>query len=101
MAGIRLTRRAERDLLDIWLSIAVESETSAERMYDRIQARIEILHAFPEAGASREGLAPGARMLVERPYVILYRVVSGGVQIVRVIHGLRDRTAALFDEGLE
>ena len=40
-------------------------------------------------------------MLVERPYVILYRLVSGGIQIVRVIHGVRDRTAALFDKGLE
>ena len=35
-------------------------------------------------------------MLVEAPYLILYRVVPDAVQIVRVIHGARDITAHNF-----
>jgi plasmid stabilization system protein ParE len=40
-------------------------------------------------------------MLVERPYLILYRVIPDGVQIVRVLHGARDIDSALFMEGIE
>ena len=40
-------------------------------------------------------------MLVERPYLILYRVMSDGVQIVRILHGARDIDATIFVEGLK
>jgi plasmid stabilization system protein ParE len=40
-------------------------------------------------------------MLVEPPYLILYRVIADGVQIVRVLHGARDIDSALFAAGLE
>ena len=40
-------------------------------------------------------------MLVEPPYVILYRAVGQDVQIVRVLHGARDIDAALFMAGME
>ena len=40
-------------------------------------------------------------MLVERPYLILYRVSSGNVQIVRVLHGARSIDSALFLQGID
>ena len=42
-----------------------------------------------------------ARVLVEPPYLILYRIVPVGPQIVRVLHGARHIDAALFGEGME
>jgi plasmid stabilization system protein ParE len=39
-------------------------------------------------------------MLVERPYLILYRLVPGGVQVVRVLHGARRIDPPLFSEGV-
>jgi toxin ParE1/3/4 len=60
-----------------------------------------MLRRFPEAGAPRPTLAAGARILVEPPYVILYRVIPEGVQIVRVVHGARHIARALFAECLE
>lgn len=76
---------------------------AADRLYDRIEARICILEAFAKAGPARPDIAPEARRLVERPYVILYRILyrilADGVQIVRVLHGARDIGAALFIEG--
>jgi len=38
-------------------------------------------------------------MLVERPYVILYRIAPDGPQIVRVLHGARMLGRDLFTEG--
>ena len=40
-------------------------------------------------------------MLVEPPYVILYRVIPTGVEIVRVLHGARRIIRGLFAAGLE
>ena len=74
---VRHTARARRDLIDIWLEIAPANPAAAEKLYNRLQARVEILKCFPEAGRLRPDIAPGARVLVESPYVILYRIVPG------------------------
>lgn len=97
----RLSGRARADLLDIWVEVATADPAAADRLYDRIEARVRILETFAEAGAARPDIALEARVLVERPYVILYRILPEGVQIVRVLHGARDIRGALFIEGIE
>jgi toxin ParE1/3/4 len=44
--------------------------------------------ASPARGA--EELAPGIRSFPFGPYIIFYRVVTGAIEIVRVLHGARD-----------
>jgi len=68
---------------------------------NRLEAGVEILKRFPEAGRLRPDIAEGARVLVERPYLILYRIIAGGVHIVRVLHGARNIDSTLFTEGTE
>ena len=98
---MRLSGRARDDLLEIWEGVAAHDLAAADRLYDRLAARVCILEDFVEAGVTRPDIAPGARMLVERPYVILYRVLPDGVQIVRVLHGARHLQGTLFIEGTE
>lgn len=100
MPEVRHTARARRDLLDIWLTIA-ENPTAVDRVYDRLDARVIILARFPEVGPIRPDIAAAARVLVERPYLILYRILPDAVQVVRVLHGARRIGSALFDEGPE
>ena len=101
MPQVRHTARARRDLLDIWLNIAVDNAAAADRVYDRLEARVLLLERFPELGPARPNIADGARVLVESPYLILYRIVPIGPQIVRVVHGARHIDAALFGAGME
>jgi toxin ParE1/3/4 len=72
---------------------------AADRVYDRIETRISLLKDFPEAGVAKPELAPEARMLVERPYLIFYRVTPNFVQVVRVLHGARRIGRSLLNEG--
>src|SRR3546814_3988800 len=51
---IRRTVRAREDLLDIWLHIAQDDPAAADRVFDRIEARIEVLKQFPEAGPPQD-----------------------------------------------
>ena len=95
------TARARADLPGIWLDIAADDPAAADRLYDRLEARLRVLETFAEAGRTRHDIDPAARMLVEPPYLILYRLIPEGVQIVRVLHGARSIDALLFSEGME
>lgn len=99
--AVRHSRRARTDLLQIWLEIAEHNPTAADHLFDRLEARVEILSRFVEAGVARPDIAKEARMLVEGPYLILYRIRSNDVQIVRVLHGARTIGRAEFADGLE
>ena len=101
MSQVRQSAFARADLIQIWVDIALDNQAAADRVYDRLEARVNILERFPEAGMARPDIAKDAMVLVESPYLILYRLVSEGVQIVRVLHGARDIDDSLFSEGIE
>lgn len=96
---VRHTRRARADLLDIWLEIASKNPAVADRLYDRLEARVRVLGDHPEIGTARPDISAETRMLVEGSYVILYRIRADGVQVVRVLHGARDIDQQVFEEG--
>ncbi len=98
---LRHSRRARADLLDIWATVAAESPRAADRLFDRLEARVRVLVTDPQAGMARTDIAPQARMLVLRPYLILYRLIPGGSEVIRVVHGARALDEALFSEGLD
>lgn len=89
-ATVLRTRRARRDLIDIWRHIGRDDPAAADRLLDRIDARCALLAEHPQLGPERADIRPGLRYVVIERYVILYRSVEGGVEIVRVVHGARD-----------
>ncbi len=99
-ARIELARRAEQDLLDIerWLT-AEASPAIAQRILYAIRDKIDTLEEHPELAQEREELGPGRRVLVCRPYVIIYRIYATqtgeAVVILRIAHGARDAIALL------
>jgi toxin ParE1/3/4 len=86
----RLTRRARRDLLEIWSYIAKDSEAAADRFIDLLVHRFHILGSNPYAGRERSELRPGYRSFPVGEYMIFYRVSQNHVSIMDVIHGRRD-----------
>ncbi|MGH6854275.1 MAG: type II toxin-antitoxin system RelE/ParE family toxin [Aestuariivirga sp.] len=87
---VRLSARAEEDLIDIWFAIAADSPANADRFLDRLNERIDSLADFPERGASRPEIGKGVRFLVEGNHLILYRAQVAGVEAVRIVHGARE-----------
>jgi toxin ParE1/3/4 len=51
-----------------------------------------LLRDHPHLGAARKEIAADARVLVAEHWLVLYRLVEGGVQIVRIVDGARDLT---------
>ena len=77
------------DLKDIHEYIAIENKSAAQRTIAVIWEAANCLTSQPHMG--RQGRVPGTRELVVAgtPFIIPYRVVSGEVQVLRVLHGAR------------
>lgn len=90
MVNVRITPRAETDLEEIWLTIALDNPSAADKLLRRIATKLERLAEFPDMGSSRPEIAPSAKILVEGNYLILYEPAGNDIEVVRVIHGARD-----------
>ena len=95
---LRGARLAEEDLIDIWLRIAQDDPAAADRTLDAIDARARRLVDFPRLGPARDDIAPGLRYFPSGSHLILYRIVPGSIEIVRVVHGARDLFALTLSE---
>jgi toxin ParE1/3/4 len=89
---------AERDLLEIHSHIAQDNPAAARRLLDRLEAKVTALAHSPGVGPRRDELQPGCRSLAVGSYVIFYRAIEGGIEVVRVLHGRRDIDAIFADD---
>lgn len=89
MLPIIRTDRADEDLIEIWVGIAIDGPAAADRVLDAIQRRWQQLSFYPYSGVAREDILPGLRCLVAGPYLTLYRIAADGILIIRVLHGRR------------
>ena len=87
MPVFRRTARAEQDLIDIWLYIAQDNVEAADRLLDRIDEAGWLLADNPELGRARPDIAPDFRYFPVGNYLMLYRRVPEGIELVRVVHG--------------
>ncbi len=92
MKRVRYTKLAREDLLDIWVHIASRNTQTADRIYDRIEASCKRLAEHPQLGPARPDISDEARMLVIDRWLALYRLIEDGVQVVRIVDGVRDLT---------
>jgi toxin ParE1/3/4 len=85
----RLRPEAEADIEAILLYIAEDSPRAALRWYDEILERCRKLGDMPSMGRARPEIRPGLRTFPSGNYLILYRQIDEGAEIVRVVHGAR------------
>jgi addiction module RelE/StbE family toxin len=83
------SKAAMRDLFELAVYIAMDSERAAESVEARIHEEAKLLSRFPRGG--RMGRVPGTRERVvgKNPYILAYRIVSGRIRILRVYHSAR------------
>ena len=54
------------------------------------------LAAMPFMWQARFDLAPGLRMFQVGSYLIFFRPIQGGIEVIRVLHGKRNITGRFF-----
>ena len=89
---VKYAPKANSDLRHIWQTIAEHDRDAANRVFDGLNLRASRLSEFPFRGVARSDLGDGARILIERSYIILYRVTEHQVEVIRIVHGAMDLT---------
>lgn len=99
MNRVSFTSYAMQDLGEIYRYIAQDTIEAADKHSQRLQARWRALLDQPRIGTKRDDVEPGLRSVSEGNYVIYYRILSTGIEIVRVLHGSRDANKAFAEAG--
>lgn len=87
----RLSRRAEQDLIDIYLASAeMFGAAQADRYQDALEAAFDLIAEFPQVARARPELTPAVRVHPCKSHIIVYLVDEQGPFIVRVRHGSED-----------
>ncbi|MEH2090419.1 type II toxin-antitoxin system RelE/ParE family toxin [Nostoc sp.] len=90
MSNYTFTPLAVSDLDNIYEYIAADDLAIVGRLLNRFTELFRKLSAMPGIGRNRPELGEGIRSFPSGNYVIFYRSVEGGIQIMRVLHGARD-----------
>jgi len=94
----RITPTASRDIEIIMHYLADQaSMEAAEQFLEKIDAKFKILAQFPQIGRRRDELYSNLRSVSLEDYLIFYRLVPEGIEVMRVVSGYRD-LSALFVE---
>lgn len=67
-------------------------------MLDELEDKSVLLADQPRLGPSRPDIAPELRYFPVGSYLILYRIIEGGIEVVRVVHGARRLASIIIDE---
>ncbi len=89
MAVFKKTAQSELDLIAIWLYIAQDNPSAADHLLDTIEEKGWLLAENPKLGQARPDIAEDFRYLPVGRYLMLYREIPGGIELVRVVHGMR------------
>ena len=82
--------KAELDLIDIWLYIAADQPTNADRFLDKLSKAAASLAETPGMGVERPEIFEGLKSFPVDRYIIYYRVKETHLEIVRVLSSARD-----------
>ncbi len=99
MPILKYAAAARQDLLEIWVSIALDNPAAADRVVDRVEAACAKLRAYPELGRARPEIGDGARALIIGHWLALYKVEPESVQIVRIVDGVSDLVEISWQPG--
>jgi toxin ParE1/3/4 len=97
MRRFRLTREAKSDVRAIWAYVARDNPPAADRLLDVLYGKFALLAQQSLLGEARGELGPGIRGFVVGNYLVVYRLLLDGIEVVRVVHSARD-IGTLFGE---
>lgn len=90
MPRILRSEPAKRDAAQIWEYIARDNSDAADRLLDRFDQALELIVNVPMMGRPRDALFPGLRSFRVGNYLLFYRTIAEGIELIRVLHGARD-----------
>jgi toxin ParE1/3/4 len=82
------------EIIDYFVSLNLEA---GERFVNAFEQKCKNLVNFPNMGRSYAEIEPTLRGVLLDKYIILYRLIEDGIEIVRVVSGYRDLESLFSD----
>ncbi|MDP3508279.1 MAG: type II toxin-antitoxin system RelE/ParE family toxin [Candidatus Melainabacteria bacterium] len=98
MSRLKFTQLAREDFLEIGDYIAKDNPIAALDFVHRLQERCTLLTDHPASGRKRDEIEPAMRSATEGEYVIFYRALPDGIEVIRIIHSKRDLGKVSFSD---
>lgn len=98
MAQRIISPDAIRDLREIADYYAVHNVEAGERILKEFNKKCSYLIQFPMMGRSYEAVRPGLRAVPMGDYLLFYRILEPGLEVVRVMRGDRDWESLLGED---
>jgi toxin ParE1/3/4 len=101
MPKVVITPAAENDLLNIWGNIARDNPEAADSTYQAAEKTFKTLATMPGMGTAYWTTRPKLKGLRFFPvkqfhnYVIYYREIADGIEIIRVLHARMEKNRRL------
>ena len=87
MRSVEVTRKAESDLIDIWLyTFETWGAAQADRYVDQLGAAMDYLAQHPSMGVDYGHVLPDYRKFRIAHHDIFYRLLDTKILVVRVLH---------------
>ncbi|MBE8992302.1 type II toxin-antitoxin system RelE/ParE family toxin [Nostoc sp. LEGE 12450] len=90
MSRFRISTQAAQDIEDIWKYLAPNNLKAADKLFDILRESFPKLAKFPKMGRLQDEVAPFLRSFLVKNYLIFYRLIDEGIEIVRILHGSQD-----------
>ena len=92
MASAAWTPTAKRELDEIHDFIGIERQSpgAAANLVREIYEKANLYATQPELGASREDLGEAFRIFSVKSYIVVYRKIRTGIEVLRIVDGRRD-----------
>jgi len=96
MKGYELSAEALADLQEIWVYIAQDNPTAADKVEADIYQACELLAKNPRLGHQRSDLTNEAVLFwpVRGHYLVIYQRSAEPLKVVRILHAGRDAKEA-------
>ncbi len=85
-----ISQPAIRDLENIVDYFSKYDVEAGEKFLTEFEKKCQYLASYPNIGRSYDDLQPFLRGLNLGKYIIFYRIIDNGIEIVRVLSGYRD-----------
>lgn len=89
MPQIKRTPLARNDAIEIWAFIAKDDEAAADKVIAEIDRRLKSLAIMPLSGQAMPFIRPNIRRSAVGRYLIYYRPVDDGIEVLRILHERR------------
>ncbi|MBC6474252.1 MAG: type II toxin-antitoxin system RelE/ParE family toxin [Hormoscilla sp. GM102CHS1] len=91
---VKLKPNFSRSYVGLWQN---QISLNAWRFVEEFEKKCRNLVEFPNMGRSYAEIKPSLWGIPIEGYIILYRVIENGVEIVRVVSGYRDLPSLFFE----